>query len=179
MKTSWRRLSSSSSEDVFKTSSRRLDQDEYVHLSLTFSEDIFKTSWSRPIYLSWPYVFKTSSGRLQDVLKTSARCLRDVFKTYSRLPWKISSRRFQGIPSSSFVLLNTSSRSIQHVSLYRGIYLGNNISEKFMVSVQNLRERYKLSSFSFSLYYTFSWLLTEAYLEPAPTSTMAFFCGNT
>ena len=30
-----RRLSSSSSEDVFKTSSRRLDQDQYVRLSLT------------------------------------------------------------------------------------------------------------------------------------------------
>ena len=44
-------------EDVLKTSfvfvfRRRLDQDEYVHLSLTSSEDVFKTSWSRPIYPS-------------------------------------------------------------------------------------------------------------------------------
>ena len=71
---------------------RRLDQDEYVRLSLTSSEDVFKTSWSRPIYLSWPYVFitssrrlqnvfKTSSRRLQEVLKTSSRCLQDIFKT--------------------------------------------------------------------------------------------------
>ena len=48
-------------EDVLKTSSRRLDQDEYVRLSLTSSEDVFKTSCKN--------VFKTSSRRLQDVLK--------------------------------------------------------------------------------------------------------------
>ena len=100
MKTSWRRL-----EDVFrlrleKTSSRRLDQDEYVRLSLTSSENAFKTSWSRPIYLSWPYVFKVSSRRLQDVFKTSSKHLQDVLKTSSRLPAKISSRRFQVVPSS-------------------------------------------------------------------------------
>ena len=60
-------------EDVLKTSfvfvfRRRLDQDEYVRLSRTSSKDVFKTSWSRPIYLSCPYAFKTSSRRLQDVL---------------------------------------------------------------------------------------------------------------
>ena len=43
----WRRL-----EDVFclnlqKTSSRRLDQDEYIHLNHTSSEDVFKMSWRR------------------------------------------------------------------------------------------------------------------------------------
>ena len=31
------------------------------------------------------------------------------------------------------------------------------------------------SSFSFSLYYTFYWLLTEAYLEPGRISTINFF----
>ena len=80
---------------LMKTSSRRLDQDEYVRLSLTSSEDVFKTSSKRLQDL-----FKASSRRLQDVLKTSSRCLRDVFKTSSRLPSKISSRRFQGMPSS-------------------------------------------------------------------------------
>ena len=50
-------------EDVFrlrlqKASSRRIDQDENVCLSLTSSEDVFKTSWSRPIYSSWSYVFR-------------------------------------------------------------------------------------------------------------------------
>ena len=98
MKTSWRRLSSSSSEDVLKTSLRqRLDQDEYVRLSLTSSEDVFKTSWSRPIYSSWLYVFKTSSRRFQDVFKTSCK---NVFKT--------SSRRLQDV-------LKTSSRHLQDV----------------------------------------------------------------
>ena len=63
-----------------KTSSRRLDQDEYIHLSHSSSEDVFKTSWSRPIYSSWSYVFKTSSRRLA---KTSSRHLEDVFKTFS------------------------------------------------------------------------------------------------
>ena len=82
-------------EDVFrlrlqKTSSRRLDQDEYVRLSLTSSEDVFKTSWSRPIYSSWLYVFKTSSRRFQDVFKTSCK---NVFKT--------SSRRLQDILKTS------------------------------------------------------------------------------
>ena len=75
-------------EDVFrlrlqKTSSRRLDQDEYIRLSLTSLEDVFKTSWSRPIYFSWPHVFKTSqtsSRRFQDVFKTSYK---NVFKTSS------------------------------------------------------------------------------------------------
>ena len=84
-------------EDVFrlrlrKTSSRRLDQDEYVRLSLTSSEDVFKTSWSRPIYSSWLYVFKTFSRCFEDVLqkglqnmfKTSSRRFEDVFKTSSR-----------------------------------------------------------------------------------------------
>ena len=96
-------------EDVLKTSCvfvfrRRLDQDEYVRLSLTSSEDVFKTSWSRPIYSSWLYVFKTSSRRFQDVFETScksvfkksSRCLQDVFKTSSkRLQdiFKTSSRR--------------------------------------------------------------------------------------
>ena len=75
----WRRL-----EDAFylrlqKTSSGRLDEDEYVCLSLTSAEDVFETSWSRPIYSSWTYVFKTSSRRLA---KTSSRHLQDVLQRY-------------------------------------------------------------------------------------------------
>ena len=75
-------------EDVFrlrlqKTSSRRFHQDEYIRLVHTSSEDVLKTSWSRPIYSSWLYVFKTSSKRLQDVLKTFSKRLQDIFKTSS------------------------------------------------------------------------------------------------
>ena len=57
-----------------KTSSRRLDQDQYIRLGHTSSrrlQDVFKTSSRR--------LAKTSSRHLQDVLQ---RCLQDVFKTY-------------------------------------------------------------------------------------------------
>ena len=101
----WRRLSSSSSEDVFKTSSKRLNQDEYIRLSYMSSEDVFKTSWSRPIYSSWPYgLQEVLQKRLQDIFKTSSRLKmssrhlqdvlprrhQDVFKTSSRRPAKAS-----------------------------------------------------------------------------------------
>ena len=89
----WRHL-----EDVLKTSfvfvfRRRLHQDYYDRLSLTSSEYVFKTSWSRPIYSSWPYVFKTSSRRFEDVFKMSSRhlqdfqqrYLQDVFKAYRQV----------------------------------------------------------------------------------------------
>ena len=103
-------------EDVLKVSFiflfRRRLQDVLIKTNMfTLALRLRKTSWSRPIYLSCPYVFKTSSRHLQDVLKTSSRrlqnvfkasqrCLQDVCKTSSRRPAKISSRRFQGVPSS-------------------------------------------------------------------------------
>ena len=127
MKTSWRHLSFR----LQKTSSRRLDQDEYVRLSLMSSEDVFKTSSRRLgqdqyILLGYTHsrrlqdVFemssrrlaKASSRRFEDVFKTSSRHLQNVFKTSSRHLAKISSRRFQGLSSSQTVLVNTSSRSI-------------------------------------------------------------------
>ena len=116
MKTSWRRLPSSSSEDVSKTSSRRLDQDEYIRFSLMSSKDIFKTSWWRLIYSSWSYVSKTSSRRLQDIFKMSSKHLQDVLqkrlqdvlrKRLQKL-FKTSSRRFEGI-------FKMSSRHLQDV----------------------------------------------------------------
>ena len=58
MKTSFLRLQ--------KTSSRRLDQDQYIHLG------------------------HMSSGRLQDVFKTSSKRLQDVFKTSSKNVFKKS-----------------------------------------------------------------------------------------
>ena len=69
LKTSWRRLSSSSSKDAFMTSSRRLDEDKYILINLR--------------------VQKMSSRRLQDaLLKTNILVLsirlQDVFKTSSK-----------------------------------------------------------------------------------------------
>ena len=109
MKTPWRRL-----EDVFrlrlqKTSSRRL-QDVLV------KTNIFVLS------IRLQDVFKTFSRRLQDIFKTSSRRLQDIFKTSSRL-------------SENF--FKTSS-TISKMVIFRRICLGH-ISEKFMVSVQNLQ----------------------------------------
>ena len=103
-KTSWGRLSSSSSEDVLKSSSRRLDQDEYIHLTHTCSEDVFKTSSIRLDQDQYICLGHTSSRRLQDLFKRSSRRLAktssDVFTT--------SSRRLQDV-------LKTSSRHLQDI----------------------------------------------------------------
>ena len=138
---------------------KRLDQDEYICLSHTSSEDVFKTSWSRPIYSSWPYVFKTSSRRFEDVFKTSCK---NVFKTYSRRlqdVLKMSLRRLadllqrylEGVFNTYHqfkLFLLTSLRDLfstflrllqRRLVIYRRICLGHT-SEKFMVSVQNLQE---------------------------------------
>ena len=87
-----RRLSYSASEDVLKTSSRRLDQDEYIclsHMSSRRLQDVFKTSSKR-----LQDVFKTSSRHLQDVLP---RCLQDIFKMLSRNLAKTSSRHLEDV----------------------------------------------------------------------------------
>ena len=81
MKTSWRRLLSSSSEDIFKTSSRPLDQDQYIRLGHTSSsrlQDIFKTSSRHRQDVLPRRLAKTSSKRPQEVFKTSCK---NVFKT--------------------------------------------------------------------------------------------------
>ena len=131
---------------LMKTSSRRLDQDEYIRLSQTSSEDIFKTSWSWSIYSSWPYaslqdVFKTPSRRLQGVFKTSSRHLDDVFKTSSKRLQdilKMSSRGLAKVLSGRIIRVNCLPRS--------RICLGHT-TEKFMVSVENLEVWYKFLKF--------------------------------
>ena len=84
LKTSWRRLSSLSSEDVLKTSSRCLDQDEYVRLSLTSSEDVKTNIFVLAIGLQdvLENVKLLRWRRVEDVFKT---CLQGVFKTSWRL----------------------------------------------------------------------------------------------
>ena len=129
MKTSWRGLSSSSSKDVFKTSSRCLDEDEYILINHTSSEDVLKTSWSRPIYSSCPYVFKTFlrclqdflPKRLQDVFKTFSRPLQDVFKRSSRRLANTSWGHLQDVlktyhvSSSETIFISKPLRGIEHV----------------------------------------------------------------
>ena len=82
------RLSLTSSEDVFKTSSRRLGQDQYIRLGHTYSrrlQDVLNRSCQDVFKTSRKNFFRTSSKRLQDVFKTSSRHLQDVFKTYHQV----------------------------------------------------------------------------------------------
>ena len=84
-------------KDVLKTSRSRL--------SSLSSENVFKTSWSRRIYSSWSYVFKrpcknvfkASSRLLEDVLKTSARRFEEIFKSSWQDIFKTYSKRLQGM----------------------------------------------------------------------------------
>ena len=73
MKTSWRSLSSSSS--------RHLNQDEYIRLSCTFSEDVFIKTNIFVLAIRLQGVFRTFSKDLQGVLQ---KRLEDIFKTFSR-----------------------------------------------------------------------------------------------
>ena len=152
MKKSWRRLSSSSSQDFLKTSSGGLDHDEYVRLSLTSSEDVFKT-YSRCVgqdqYIRLGH---TSSRLLQDVLKTSSKRLQDIFKTSYQGVFKTSTKCLQDLMRNRQVKLFLLTRlweafktflrsSFPKTIICRGISLGKTTSDRFMVSVQTLQER--------------------------------------
>ena len=156
MKTSWRHLSSSSSEDILKTSSRRLDQDEYVRLGHTSSrrlQEVFKTSSRRlantssrrfqdVFHTSCKNVFKTSSRRLQDALKMSSKRLQDVLQRYLQDVFKTYHQVKPFLLTSLWEVFNTFlRRSFLETIIYRGICPGNTTSDKFMVSAQNLQER--------------------------------------
>ena len=58
---------------------RRLDQNEYVRLTYSSSEDVLVKTNIFVLAIRLQDVFKTSSKCLQGVLQ---RCLQDVFKTY-------------------------------------------------------------------------------------------------
>ena len=109
----WRRL-----EDVFclhlqKTSSRHLDQDEYIHLNHTSSEYVFKMSWIRLGQDQYIRLGHTSSILLEDIFKTSSWRLQDIFKMSCQDALKTSSRRFKAIFKTSYKdVFKTFSRSI-------------------------------------------------------------------
>ena len=108
----WRRL-----EDVLKT------------LSSSSSEDEFKTSWSKRMYSPNSYAFRRRLQdvliktniivlviRLQDVFKTFSRRLQDVFKTSCQDIFKTSSRRLQDVLQKRLQdIFKTSSRRFQDV----------------------------------------------------------------
>ena len=114
-------------EDVLKTSfvfvfRRRLDQEEYVHLSLMSSEDVFKTSSRRLGEDQYIRLGYTSSRRLQD-----------IFKTYHQVKLFFLTRLWEAF--NTFLR-----RSFPKTIIYRGICPGNSTSDKFIVSIQNLQE---------------------------------------
>ena len=139
MKTSWRRLSFSSSKDVLMKTNifllitvfrRRLGQDQYirlVHTSIRCFQDVFKTSCQN--------VFKTFSRRLQDVFETSSRSLANT-----------SWRHLQDVLlKSRWEVFNMFVRRTAKTVVYKRIHLGHT-SEKFTVSVQKW-EWYKFLKF--------------------------------
>ena len=138
MKTSWRRLSSSSSEDFFikmnifallirlqKMSSSR-PEDVLIKTNILVLVIRLQTSSRR-----LPKMF---SRHLQKVFKTSSRRLQDVFKTYHQVKLFLLTRLWKAF--NTFLR-----RSFPKTIIYRGICPGNTNSDKFMVSVQNLQER--------------------------------------
>ena len=145
-------------QDVFKTFSGRL-QDVFK----TSCQDVFKTFSKR--------LAKTSSRHLQDVSKTFLQWwrLQDIFKTSCQDIFKTSSKRLQDVCKNVFKtfsrrlqdVFNTSSRRLQYIFttsckdaikmfwiMFRIIRLNclpssriclGHISEKFMVSAENLQ----------------------------------------
>ena len=106
-----------------KPSSRRLDQDKYVCVSLTSSEDVLvKTNifvlvicLQDVIKTSCQDVFKTFSRRLA---KTSSRHLQDVFKTSCKDIFKTFSRRIirlNCLPRSHFWVIYGQCRKFESV----------------------------------------------------------------
>ena len=146
---SWRRLR------LQKTSSRRLHQDRYIHITHTSSENVLKTSWRRLDQGKYILLGHTSSKRLQDVFKTSCknvfktstRHLQNVFKTYHQVKLFLLTR-FQDV-------FGTYSKHFWDVLQRRLSIEGF----AYVTLLRNLRSVYKIcksdksfSNFSFSLY---------------------------
>ena len=143
----WRRLVKASCKNVFKTSSRR-HQDAlkifWRRLVKTSSkrlqdilqirlQDIFKAS-SR----GFEDIFKTSPRRLQYICKTSCQ---SVFKAFSKCLQDVLQKRLRDIyKTSSKDLFKTFSRRIIRLNcLPRSRICLGHTSEKFMISVENLK----------------------------------------
>ena len=89
MKTSSRRLEDVFGlrlhEDVFKTSWKRLHQDQHIRLGHTSSrrlENVFIKINIFVLVIRPQDIFNTSSRCFENVFKTSSRQLQDVFRTY-------------------------------------------------------------------------------------------------
>ena len=100
LKTSWRHLTSSSSEDAFKASLRRLDQDEHIRLGGTLSrrfQDVLKTSSKRCQDVLPRCLQDVLETSCKNVFKTSSKNLKDVLKTYWRHFQNVLARHFEDV----------------------------------------------------------------------------------
>ena len=104
----WRRLVASSSEDVFKTSSRHLDQGKYIGVSYTSSEDVLIKTNIFALAMRFQDVLKTSTRRLA---KTSSRRYQDIFKKSLRHIFKTSCKDVFKMFLRRIIRLNCLSRS--------------------------------------------------------------------
>ena len=136
---------------VFK---RRLDEDKYILINHTSSEDVLVKTNIFALSIRLQDVFKTFSRCLQDVLQKHLqdvlpRRLQDVFETSSRRLANTSWRHLQDVLktyhqvklfllTSLWEVFNMFVRRTAKTVVYRTIHLGRT-SEKFMVSVQNLQ----------------------------------------
>ena len=137
---------------LMKTSSRRLDEDEYILINHTSSrrlQDVLVKTNIFILSIRLQDVFKTFLRRLQDVFKTSSRHLQDVFKMSSRRLANTSWRHLQDVLktyhqvklfllTSLWEVCNMFVGRAAKTVVYRTIHLGHT-SEKFMVSVQYLQ----------------------------------------
>ena len=131
-------------------SSRRLDQDEYICLSHTSSEDVLIKTYIFILIIPLQDVVKMSWERLQDIFKTSCqdvlkksskhlqdlleRSLQNIFKTFARRIIKF--KLF--LLTRPQDVINTFFRRTAKTNIYRKIHLGHT-PEKFMVRVPNQR----------------------------------------
>ena len=118
-------------QDVFKT----FDQDEYIRLSLRSSEDAFKTSSRRLGQDQYIRLGHMSSRLFQDFFKTSSRRLAKIPSRRFQDLFKLFFLTRLGEVFNPFLILSFPK------GIYRGISLGNTTSEKFDASVQNLQEK--------------------------------------
>ena len=118
-------------QDVFKT----IDQDEYIRLSLRSSEDAFKTSSRRLGQDQYIRLGHMSSRLFQDFFKTSSRRLAKIPSRRFQDVFKLFFLTRLGEVFNPFLILSFPK------GIYRGISLGNTTSEKFDASVQNLQEK--------------------------------------
>ena len=155
-------------------SSRHLGQDQYIHLGHRSSrhlQDVFKTSSAR--------LAKPSSRHLQDVLP---RYLQDSFKTSSRRLAKTSSRHLQDVLKrylqvvfktyhqvKLFLLTRLRKvfnmflrRSFPKTVIYRGICQVTPLLRNLWSVYKIFKRDQNFSSFTFSLYYTFSGCLHKS-----------------